>query len=374
MGRFYVATKEFEKAASYLSSALQTGYMAPSLSRKRDIELLLFKVDSAGGRYISAIRHMDQFRAFTDSIYDEARIRQANELRVKYETERQEADIRNLRSTSNLQASELRQAGRLRTITYALLIALLILAVTIYSRYRLKKRHNQELENRQKIIVGQYEEVCELMLEQRKLIKEKEWLVKEIHHRVKNNLQIVISLLNAQAQYADNTASVDALLESRERMHTIAIIHQMLYQQEEGTSIQMQDYINNMIGSLQQCLTNAGRTHFHCDIASIALDISQTVPLGLIINEAVTNSVKYAFKDGQAGVVSISLKHADDNHLLLTIADNGRGLPSDFDISASKTLGIQLIKIFSDQLEGKLSFVNQNGLQLRLLFKEENPL
>ncbi|HEY6900630.1 MAG TPA: sensor histidine kinase, partial [Puia sp.] len=114
------------------------------------------------------------------------------------------------------------------------------------------------------------------------------------------------------------------------------------------------------------------------------LDISQTVPLGLIINEAVTNAVKHAFKDDRAGtaahpastlpgIVSISLKQTEKDHLLLTITDNGRGLPSDFDIGASKTLGIQLIKTFSDQLDGKLTFVSQNGFQLRLLFREEAP-
>lgn len=368
MGRFYVTTKAYDKASGYLSSALQIGYFPPSLLRKRDIEFLLFKVDSAGGRYLSAIHHQNQFRLLNDSIYDAAKIRLANDLKVKYETERKEAEFLSLRSASELQAQQLKQAGRIRTITYSLLIALFILAATIYSRYRLKQQTNRELEAKQKIIVGQYEEVYNLSQSQQKLLKEKEWLVKEIHHRVKNNLQIVISLLNAQAQYADNSASIDALLESRERMHTIAIIHQMLYQQEEGTSIRMQDYINNMIASLQQCLTRADRTYFHCDIAPIALDISQTVPLGLIINEAITNAVKHAFKDSQSGTVSITLKRTENDLLLLAIADNGCGLPFDFDIEASKTLGIQLIKIFSDQLEGNLSFISHHGLELRLLF------
>ncbi|MBS1661439.1 MAG: hypothetical protein JST68_10355 [Bacteroidetes bacterium] len=359
IANYYIKTASYEKAQTYLKKDRDLVDSLKSFSGIAQNYKLQFSLDSASGKYQEAITDLIKQNDAKDSIFDATKSKQIANLEIEFETEKKQNQITLLNQKAMLEESRAKQANIIRNVTIGVIALLLIIAILLYRQSNLRKMYN--------ITANQKNELLE------NLVKEKAWLVKEIHHRVKNNLQIVISLLNAQAQYADNSASMDALMESRERMHTIAIIHQMLYQQEEKTTIQMEDYVNNMISSLQQSLTNADRIYFYSDVDPIALDISQVVPLGLIINEAVTNAVKYAFCDKHPGAISITLKYAETGRILLSIADNGRGLPAGFDIGKSRTLGIQLIKMFADQLEGQLSFISQSGLELRLTFREDKP-
>jgi two-component sensor histidine kinase len=201
------------------------------------------------------------------------------------------------------------------------------------------------------------------------LIKEKDWLVKEIHHRVKNNLQIVISLLSAQTEFLENPMALSAIQASRERMEAIAIIHQKLYQIENNTLIHIRGYIYDLVDNLQNSFANAGNIRFQLTIADIVLDISQSVPLGLILNEAITNTIKYAYRQDEHGTVRISLKPIDEERLELRIADSGKGFPANFDWKNSTSLGLQLINLLAQQLKGELYVINRNGLEIVLIFK-----
>ena len=180
---------------------------------------------------------------------------------------------------------------------------------------------------------------------------------------------MVISLLNAQTEFLENPSARSAIQESRERMEAIAIIHQKLYQTENNTLIHVRDYAYELVDNLQDSFAGSQDIHFELNIADIVLDISQSVPLGLILNEAITNAIKYAYPKGERGAVSISLQPTDAGRIELRIADKGKGLPWGLDWRNSPTLGLQLINLLAQQLNGELCFINSNGLEIVLHFK-----
>ncbi len=241
---------------------------------------------------------------------------------------------------------------------------LLVIIGLLINGYRLKQRHNQSLQEKQHEI-GHKNQSLE------KLLNEKEWLLKEIHHRVKNNLQIVMSLLNTQGAYLQNDAALIAIRDSQHRVQAISLIHKKLYQSDNVGLIFMPHYIHELVDYLADCFDTERRVRFLQEISPIHLDVSQAVPLGLIMNEAITNAIKYAFPGGE-GEIRITLAPLDDDEFALTIGDNGVGLPDDFDPSASRSLGMSLMEGLSSDLGGRFSIRKQAGTEVQVLFTVEN--
>jgi two-component sensor histidine kinase len=240
----------------------------------------------------------------------------------------------------------------------------------VYNRYRNKQRSNKLLQDQQKIISQKNEVLQQTIEEKDLLLEEKEWLVREIHHRVKNNLQMVISLLNAQSEFLNHPSAMDAIRESRERMQAIAILHQKLYRTDTSTRINMKSYISELMDNIRSSVADTDRIEFQMEVGpNIDLDISQSVPLGLILNEGIINSIKYAYGENEKGSIRISFRYLGDRQLQLKIIDHGKGLPPGLDSENPHTLGLQLIRLFAEQLEGDLYFINNGGLTIKLGFK-----
>lgn len=373
IGNFYVERKRFDKAAPYLRKALTIKFFASTLERQSDIYFLLSRVDSAQGNYLSAMNNFIIHKQLHDSIFNIAKTRDIEELKIAYETDKKQKDLNVLSALSQVQVKELQRSEQTRKFIIILLIVLIILTGVVYSRYQIKQKSNKQLQVQQNEINSQNLQLRHLLTEQQKLVTEKEWLVKEIHHRVKNNLQIVISLLNVQSDYLDNPSALNAIQESRERMQAIALIHQKLYQPNYGTLIKMKSYIEEMVGYLGN-FTGSKKVFFKLDAEDIGLDVSQAVPLGLILNEAITNSLKYAFAPPQKGTISIDLHKNGLEQIVLTVADDGEGFPKDFNFSGNKSLGIKLINLFAEQLDGELQFENKNGARIILSFRKRLPV
>ena len=263
--------------------------------------------------------------------------------------------IMSLQQQNTLQQENLRQASMIRNIIIVGIILALIIIGLLYRQYRQKQKSNRQVMQKNEQL--------------QQLLAEKEWLVKEIHHRVKNNLQMVVSLLNTQTEFLTHPSAIDAIKESRERMQAIAIIHQKLYQLDNSAQVNMRSYINELIDNINHSFADSERIHFKVDVADVSLDISQSVPIGLMLNEAITNAIKYAYPKNEKGSIEVSLKHYDIDKLQVKVADNGKGLPAEVDIKHSNSLGLQLIKLFSEQLDGDLYFLNNNGLEIILNFK-----
>ena len=370
IGAYYFKLKQYEKSRIYFMKVLNTKPPPVGLIALNNINLSLFTIDSAAGRLQSAIEHLKEYSRLNDSMFSEKQSKQIQEWDILYNTEKKEKDLQILTKDNQVKELNLKKAAFIRNVIVASAVLLLSLLFTGYS---LKQRHNRKLQVQQKEINNQNLVLKELLTAQQKLVEEKEWLVKEIHHRVKNNLQMIISLLNAQSEFLDHPSALNAIKESRERMQAVALIHQKLYQPNQGTSINMLSYIQEMVDYLGNSFTDVERINFKLNIGDINLDVSQAVPLGLILNEAITNAVKYAFPSHQHGTVIISLHYVDTENIILLIKDNGQGLPENFNFSDNNSLGIQLIQLFAEQLEGKLQFTSVHGVEITLTFKQFHP-
>jgi two-component sensor histidine kinase len=199
-------------------------------------------------------------------------------------------------------------------------------------------------------------------------LEEKEILLKEIHHRVKNNLQIIASLLHLQESTVDSDVAA-ILKESEGRVRSMASIHENLYQSPTFNDINFKQYIEKLLyDRLYTYGIPKDTIRTKLDIKEINLNIETAIPLGLIINELVTNIVKYAFPH-KNGTITIKLKSQNEK-LELIIADNGIGLPKDIDIENSETLGLQLVNNLINQLDGELEIDITNGTEFKILFEE----
>lgn len=364
IGKFYVNQHRYSAAAPYLNKVLAVPDGIVTTQRLKDAYLLLFKVDSAAGNYLKAIQHFQVHKTLNDSLFNETKSRQIEELQIQYETDQKEKDIKLLQNESALQKSQLQQANLTKNITFGGITLLLIIVSLLYNRYRLKQRSNRKLEIQQ-IEINQTNRSLQNLLE------EKEWLLREIHHRVKNNLQIVMSLLNTQSVYLENDAALSAIRDSQHRIHSISLIHQKLYQSRNVALIEMSAYIQELVQYLQDSFDAEYDIRFDLQVDSLELDVTQAVPVGLILNEAISNAIKYAFPSNHNGLITISMQETYEDHFLLTIADNGVGLPHDFDLNKSNTLGMSLMKGLSKQLNGSFDLHNVNGLTIHIAFADE---
>lgn len=360
IGTFYVDQKKFERGEYYLKRALSLQRNA-SMAWQNDIELFLYRIDSAAGRYVPAMQHFARHKLLSDSIFNSAKMQQISALQVQFETEKKEQHIQSLSNQSKLQQAEIRNSAMVRNITLAGALVLIIFLATLFNQYKQKQKSNEDLQQQQK-------EIARKNAALNRLVEEKEWLLKEVHHRVKNNLQIIVSLLEAQSAYLNNDA-LAAIQESQNRVHAISLVHQKLYQSEDLASINMKVYIEDLVLSLRDTFRSEKSIAYHLTIEPVELDVSQAVPIGLILNEAITNAIKYAFPPMHTpNTITVSLKLTSPDEVDLTIADNGVGLPDGFEINTVKTLGLKLIKGLSGDINGTFSISNNKGTNITIRF------
>ena len=201
-------------------------------------------------------------------------------------------------------------------------------------------------------------------------LKEKEVLLREVHHRVKNNLQLVSSLLNMQGRQIADPRFRAALDECQSRVQAIALIHERLYQSRDLANVPFADYVRSLAASVFHATgVSPTRIALDVEIDDITLPVDRAIPCGLILNELMTNALKHAFPDGREGRVGIAIKRLGDARLALIIADDGVGLPAELDIQNTHTLGLELVCTLSEQLEGMLHVDRQQGTSFRLEFE-----
>jgi len=201
-------------------------------------------------------------------------------------------------------------------------------------------------------------------------LNEKNILLKEIHHRVKNNMQIISSLLNLQTKYTNDDEAVDILKESQNRVRSMAIIHEKLYQSKDISQINFVEYIQSLVSNLFFSY-NAEKTNIKpvFEVEDLSLNIDTAVPCGLIISELVSNSLKYAFPTDMNGEILVSLKCIDNKYQLI-IRDNGIGMPAEIDVNNLETLGLLLVMNLTDQLDGEITINRTNGTEFIIRFEE----
>ena len=212
-------------------------------------------------------------------------------------------------------------------------------------------------------------EKIESETELRGALKEKEVLLKEVHHRVKNNLQVISSILNLQTSYVKDKETADLLKECQNRIKTMAYIHESLYQTKDFLHINFSEYIINLVKNLFYSYdANQQKIKTIFDVDTIFLNLDTSIPCGLIVNELVSNALKYAFTNGSGGCVTIKIKKNKNNKIEMVIADNGKGMPENIDYKNTETLGLQLVSILAEQINGTMTINRTKGTTFKIIF------
>ncbi|MGR3175672.1 MAG: PAS domain S-box protein [Candidatus Scalindua sp.] len=201
-------------------------------------------------------------------------------------------------------------------------------------------------------------------------LKEKEVLLNEVHHRVKNNLQIISSLLDLSSMQTQNQETIELFAESRNRVESMALIHSQLYESERFDEIDMERHIQELSGNLLNIYSKEKTITLDIKSTHVYLPVTQAIPCALVLNELISNSLKHAYRDGEQGTISISMQQSDDNTILMRVRDNGAGISEEIDIGRTKSLGLKLARnIVFKQLNGKIKIIRNKGTEFIVEFK-----
>lgn len=284
----------------------------------------------------SAFESHEKYKMFSDSVINSEMNAKVATLETEFQNKEKTREIDLLNSENSLMTLALEKAAQQKLY---FLIGILALSIIIFLLLK-----SMRLANRNQVMLNEKNKVIEASL------LEKKNLLQEIHHRVKNNLQIVSSLLSLQGRQIDNPIAFEAIKESRNRVKSMALIHQNLYEDDQLINVDISEYIDKLANSLFYNYNVQGKdVRLETDIDDLSFSIDEIIPIGLILNELITNALKYAFNEKNEGLLSIKLKEIS-NIILLEVKDNGRGLPESFNIDASESLGFKLINSFAKKL------------------------
>jgi len=322
-GILYNNQKEFAKAKEDCEIAKNLAIQHNDLEYQAKSCECLFKAYKGLGDFKNALKNHQLYVITNDSIFSEKNIKKFTQLQMQYDFNKQQEQ-------QKLEAQEKEQQRKLY-----LFFSVTILIIALLLGFFFVKNQNK---NKQIT----------------KALNEKEVLLKEIHHRVKNNLQVVSSLLSLQQRQTKDRNAKQALQEGRNRVKAMALIHQNLYQDNNLVGVDTQQYITKLVNNLVTTYkTGHKNIEIHTKIEPLKLDVDTVIPLGLIINELISNSLKYAFINKSSGEIAVTL-HIINNKLQLIVGDNGNGLPTGFSMENSESLGYKLIRSFSQKLDANL--------------------
>ncbi len=353
-GDLYIQEKQYKNALHYFEKGLD---LAISKQRKEPMELFYRKIAKTHyllGDYKLAYEQFEKSRAISDSMFNEENSRQMNELSAVYESGEKEKKILQLNAEKLVANNE--SARRKKERNYLIVLSLLSLgfAMLAYRAFSTNKKKNELLNEKNRLI--------------EKALQEKEFLMREIHHRVKNNLQLVSSLLSLQSNYIKDETALEAVNDSRNRVHSMSLIHQSLYGEEDLSTIEIKEYVQKLVDNLYQSYTiSPDKIRLITDIDAMKLDVDSIIPIGLILNELITNCLKYAFPNQANGMIKVIFKEKN-GQIRLSVYDNGIGLPENFMNEQKKTFGHKMIHAFLKKLNGRINIYSEDGTKVDIEF------
>lgn len=347
LGSIYMKLDQTRKGIDLLNELIESGAIQSTVDLS-DIHANLYLGYKEIGDISSAFHHLEIYHELSDSLLNQNITQQINNLEIEYQTEktRQELALAN----SEKEIAELK-LDSFRFRLYFLSGVLLLISGLLYYLYRL----NRQVKDQNLIIT--------------RSLEEKEVLLKEIHHRVKNNLQVISSILSLQSKSEDDPNVISALKLGQNRVRSMALIHQNLYEENNLTGIEVKQYFDKLTRSLFHSYNiSPHRIRLETDIQDLHLDVETVIPLGLIVNELITNSLKYAFPGDLEGTIKVKLQESNGT-LHLDVTDDGIGweqLPE----KTGKSFGYRLINAFKQQLKAQLDIDSTNGTSVHMLIRE----
>jgi len=306
------------------------------------------KIEHKSANDHKAYTYLQKANIYRDSVYTLGNKKQIDELNAKFESELKEDNIARLELQDQLNTTKINQKN---LMIYGLLASMLLVTLLGAQIHRRNKKIKA-----QNILIST-------------ALSEKETLLKEIHHRVKNNLQIISSLLGIQSRSVENPQAKEALEEGRSRVRSMSLIHQNLYSKNNLTGIEMDQYLNKLARDLlRNYKISTGSISLKTEAHDLKLDVETVIPIGLIVNELVTNALKYAFPDDRDGHILIDLDEKEDR-LVLSVSDNGVGLDQARLEGSSDSFGQKLIQAFRSKLAAELDIDGSDGTSVTLTIK-----
>lgn len=320
----------------------------------------LGKAYAQTGDYKNAHAAFLKYDQLKDSVFTTEADQRVATLQTEFEVAQKE-------STIKTQQHSITQQKRLQLLMYGVAGLLILILVGLYRNYYNKRQLNKKLGTLN-------EDLAQKNIQLDKRNAENELLLKEIHHRVKNNLEIVSGLLALQAAQIDHPSAQAVMQASQNRVLSMGIIHQKLYQNGNLAGIEMKDYFHNLSENILDTFNATGRITITCQMQPLELDVDTAVPVGLIANELLTNALKYAFTENQPGEVQISLTKTDINdELIFRVADNGIGKQNN-NSNKITGFGTELVDLLVQQLEGKQTIDTSNGTNITIHFKHTSRI
>lgn len=356
-GTVYREVGNFNKCFEKLLESEKIAQKIGATTQLRDCYQRLYETYEMQGNTKKAYNYYKAFIAVKDSMMNEESMKNIQKLQAQYENEKKQLTIENLSKNEELHKAQLAQneaeIASKNTINISLIIGLVIsigLIIFFIINAKQRARINQTLTQS---------------------LKEKEVLFKEVHHRVKNNFQIISSLLNLHADNTDNEAVKKALGEAKDRVGSMALVHEKLYQSDDLSRIKMDEYINQLTTHLLDGSDGKKEIKTIINVHDVYMNIETAVPLGLIFNELITNSLKYAFKEKVNNKIEIGITE-NNGEVDVIYKDNGIGLPDDFNLDNLDSLGLNLVQILVLQIHGELKIDTTKGTQYSFHFKLPN--
>lgn len=351
LGRVNIEEGNKSVGESMLLASLDMADKERLKEQVRDFSRDLYLYYKSEGDHEKSLFYHEKFILYKDSLQNLENVKQIERTRSNYEIEKRENEIGTLNLANDLK----------RNVITAVSAGVVLLLGLMYLLFRANKREkitNKALQKSKSVI--------------QESLAEKEVLIREIHHRVKNNLQIISSLLELQAFSEKDKKVQESIQKSQKRLQSIALIHQELYQQENLAKVNLKDYLEKLINTLLAFFTDIStEVKVNTEIENIEYDIESAAPIGLIMNELITNAYKYAFIGRKQGNIYVSVKKVGDTGLALIFKDDGVGLPENFDLKRAKSLGLRLISILTRQIKGEVSFYNDNGAHFKVIIKDK---
>jgi len=357
--QYHYLKNEYSAAVNLADTALQAFYNSGDLQNQLAVKTLLGHSYLLQGKRQKGDSLLSLLSHATDSNYADQIARYDAEMRQKYNSAQREREL-------NLKEKNLHLVTQQRMVLMVALFLLIACFTIYYKRYRDNQRNSLLLNHKNLEIETQNQEL-------QKTNAQNELLLREIHHRVKNNLQLASSLLNMQLRSTSNKEAVIALGDSVSRLQSMLLVHQELYDRDNLGLVNMRDYTENLTEFLLKGYTKKEYKIQHTIyIDQINLNLSMAIPLGLILTELITNSLKYAQPDDKLLHIGIELYEKDEEHYGLYYNDNGNGLPPTLDIKNTKSMGMRLIRDLTKQLKGTLNYQYDGTTTFFIYFKKPN--
>lgn len=367
LSRCYMSIDQMGLCKKYLdSAALRLADIDDYKTRLNIIKQYALYYEKVGQTKL-CIEYYKKYNFFKDSTDATESLKELVSAQITNQMQEKESMILDNEKKIKERTLELSQQKTIQTaLFFGGLILVIIIIIMISSQ--LKKTNSQklllELKNKQ---IETRNDIIN------KSLVEKDLLIKEVHHRVKNNLQIISSLLKLQSGKTQNPEILNSLREAQDRINSMALLHQLLYRNNDVTSLLFNEYLSVLILQISSSFASTNsNVKIESKLTPLELDLDTAIPLGLITNELMSNAYKHAFNDGnKQGEIKVELSKLFKNTYMLKISDNGIGLPGNFDITNLDSLGLDIVSILADQISAELKIYNDNGAHFEIHFNKK---